>query len=79
MNSTPPPPPVGIVTFLPMLLLCALLAVLMFRIARRKGRSELFCLLGFVPFANVMVALWLASLTDKAVLDQLAELKRRLG
>jgi len=30
-----------------------------------------------IPLANMLILIWLASLTDKAVLDALAELNRR--
>ena len=47
--------------------------------AARKGKSvPLFCLLCFVPIANVVAAVWLASLTDAAVSARLADLERRM-
>ena len=47
-------------------------------IAARKGKSvPLFCLLCFIPLVNVVASIWLASLTDAAVTDRLADLERR--
>ena len=47
-------------------------------IAARKGKSvPLFCLLCFIPLVNVVASIWLASLTDAAVIARLADLERR--
>jgi hypothetical protein len=47
-------------------------------IAARKGKSvPLFCILCFIPIVNVVAAIWLASLTDAAVIARLADLERR--
>jgi hypothetical protein len=47
-------------------------------IAARKGKSvPLFCILCFIPLVNVVAAIWLASLTDAAVIARLADLERR--
>jgi hypothetical protein len=70
-------PPPTIFALLPLFLMSALLAAFIFFLAKRKGRSALLLLIGFVPLANVLVAIWLASLTDKSVLEQIEELKRR--
>ena len=47
-------------------------------IAARKGKSvPLFCILCFIPLVNVVASIWLASLTDAAVNNRLADLERR--
>lgn len=80
MHSSPETFPVHVIApFIPLLLVSALLVIFILSLARRKGRSQLLCVLGFVPIANMFVTLWLASLTDRAVLDQLEDLKRRVA
>lgn len=71
-----PPPLNTLLSLLPFLVICSALAVLIGVIARRKGRSPIVALLGFVPFVNGLYALWLCSLTDAAVLDAIDEIRR---
>ena len=61
------------------ILFCGLpYVVVMGFIAARKGKSvPLFCILCFIPIVNVVAAIWLASLTDAAVVARLADLERR--
>ena len=48
-------------------------------LARRKGKSiALYFLLGLIPGANMIAALWLASQTDASVKAELQELRRKL-
>jgi hypothetical protein len=48
-------------------------------LARRKGRNvALYVLLGLIPVANFIAALWLASQTDASVRAELDDLKKRL-
>jgi hypothetical protein len=54
------------------------LAIVMWAIAKRKGKSGLLALLFIVPLVNMLVALWLASLPDKALLDRISDLEGRL-
>ena len=61
------------------MLVCGLPYVLVIGfIAARKGKSvPLFCVLCFIPLVNVVASIWLASLTDAAVVRRLADLERR--
>jgi len=61
------------------MLICGLpYVVIIGFIAARKGNSvPLFCLLCFIPLVNVVVSIWLASLTDAAISRRLAALERR--
>ncbi|WP_415907844.1 hypothetical protein [Oleiharenicola sp. Vm1] len=68
---------IALVSLLPMLLVFLVVAIAIFVMAPRKGRSRAWAILGLLPLVNVLVLIWLASLTDKAVLDALAELRRR--
>lgn len=36
-------------------------------------------LLGFLPLVNMVYLVWLCSLTDKAVLEYIEELKRKIA
>jgi hypothetical protein len=47
--------------------------------SRRKGRSIGWAFLCFFPLGGVLVLFWLASLTDKQVLDRLSRLEARAG
>ena len=48
-------------------------------LARRKGKSlVLYLILGLIPGANMIAALWLASQTDASVKAELEDLRRRL-
>ena len=70
------PAPPTIIALLPLLLMSAVLAAFIFFLAKRKGHSALLALGGIVPMVNVLLAIWLASLTDKSVLEQLEALRR---
>lgn len=66
-----------IIQLLPLLFMWVVLAIVGFFIARRKGIGlGMFALGIFLPWAGLFV-IWWASLTDKAVLDRLAELEGR--
>jgi hypothetical protein len=75
MNQ-PPPAPLTLGQFLPLLLLSLILGVLLFSMAKRKGKSPAVALIALIPLANMIYAIWLCSLTDAAVLKDLEELKR---
>jgi hypothetical protein len=63
---------------IPLLILVAT-AILACVIAGRKGQNQiLFAILGLIPVVNVLSLIWLLSITDKAVYDQLDEIGRRL-
>jgi hypothetical protein len=76
MNQTPPSPSV-IASLLPLLIISAVLFVFLLGVAKQKGKSRAVALWAFVPFVNGLVALWLCSLTDAAVLARLAALESK--
>jgi hypothetical protein len=76
MTSAEVAPPT-IIALLPLFLMSAVLAAFIFFLAKRKGQSAFLLLIGLVPFVNILVAIWLASLTDKSVLEQIEALKRQ--
>jgi hypothetical protein len=66
----------ALLSLLPLILAMGTVAIVIFFMAPRKGKSRAWTLLGLVPLANMLFLIWLASLTDKAVIDALAELKK---
>jgi hypothetical protein len=71
-------PPVW-VSFVPLVIITIPFLFTLFFLARRKGKSFVpYLLLGLVPGANVIAAIWLASQTDASVRAELDELRRRL-
>ena len=72
----PPSAPMLLAQLVPLIIICASLALVLAVIARRKGRSPLVALLAFIPLVNMMFAIWLCSLTDASVLKDIEELKR---
>ena len=46
--------------------------------APRKGRSRWLALLAFIPCGGFLVVVYLMSLTDKRVLDDIESLKKQL-
>jgi hypothetical protein len=76
MNQ-PQSPAVALISLIPLFSALVLVAIMIFFMAPRKGRSRAWALLGMIPLANILILIWMASLTDKAVLNALAELKRR--
>lgn len=77
MNQPPSPAPITQLIFY--LLVLSPFVILIFRIAKRKGRSGWFAALGAVPVVNMFVAIWLASLPEARLLREIEELKRRVG
>ncbi len=78
METTNVPPPLW-VTFVPLAIITVPFLVMILFLARRKGKSLLvYFLLGLIPGANMIAALWLASQTDASVKAELEELRRRL-
>lgn len=72
-------PAVALVSLVPLFSAMGLIAVIIFFMAPRKGKSRAWALLGMIPLANMVILIWLASLTDKTVVDAIAELKKRSG
>jgi hypothetical protein len=79
MDTSPPPILVQLVPLFMLLFVSFSLAIVLFFIARRKGRSGALALLALIPIVNMLVAIWLCSLTDISVLNELERLKRKDG
>jgi hypothetical protein len=47
------------------------------KLCKRKGRDAVYAWLCIVPFVQVFVLIWLASLTDREILERLALLEKR--
>ncbi|MGJ5048279.1 hypothetical protein ACQR09_14530 [Bradyrhizobium oligotrophicum] len=62
-------------SLVPFLLVTVIFFVFTIPIARRKGKGIGFAALSLIPFVTPFILLYLASLTDKAVLDRLAALE----
>ena len=62
----------SMVPFLVVTLICFLFAI---PISRRKGKGVGFAMWCLIPFATPFIMFYLASLTDKSVLDRLAALE----
>lgn len=77
LNSDPSQVPTW-VSLMPLLFISLVFALAVLWIAPRKGKSRLLALLVFVPCVGPLTLLYLVSLTDKKVLDDIAELKRKL-
>jgi hypothetical protein len=78
METTHVQPPLW-VSFVPLVIITVPFLVMMLFLARRKGKSlTVYFLLGLIPVANMVAALWLASQTDASVKAELEDLRRRL-
>ncbi|WP_315740711.1 MULTISPECIES: hypothetical protein [unclassified Bradyrhizobium] len=66
-----------VLSLMPFLLTTVIFFVFTIPIARRKGRGLGFAALSLIPFVTPFILLYLVSLTDKAVLDRLAELEAK--
>jgi len=69
-----PSPLISPLPFLLITFMCFLFAI---PISRRKGKGIGFAALCLVPFLTPFIIFYLASLTDKSVLDRLAALEGR--
>jgi hypothetical protein len=69
-----PSPLISLLPFLLITFMCFLFAI---PISRRKGKGIGFAALCLVPFLTPFIIFYLASLTDKSVLDRLAALEGR--
>jgi hypothetical protein len=78
MPPNAPHSPPMFLQLIPLLILTVPLVLIVCALARRKGRSVAAGLvLGLIPFVNVLSAIWLASLTDQSLLDEINSLKER--
>jgi hypothetical protein len=49
------------------------------RLAKRKGKSKHYFWLGLIPFFGGIWVVWMSSLTDKSVLDELKRLRNAVN
>jgi hypothetical protein len=68
-----------LMAFLPLLIISIVYAALLWPILRRKGKSRLHIIWSIVPIFGMLLFIWVLSLTDKSVLDRLAELEADKG
>ncbi len=71
-NTAPPAP------WLSLAIYAVVFASMILWLAPRKGKSRLLALLALIPCLGPFVIIILLSLTDKEVLDEIAELKKRI-
>jgi hypothetical protein len=64
-----------LLSLVPFLIITLVLFFFAIPIGRRKGRGFGFVLLCLIPLVGPFILLYLASLTDKQILDRLAALK----
>lgn len=67
------------VQIFPLLLIGIVFAAAVLWLAPRKGRSSWLALLTLIPCGGFLVVLYLLSLTDKRVLDDIDTLKKQIG
>jgi hypothetical protein len=70
MNQPPPPSPYAQLLFY---------FIFFIPFAKRKGRSGWFALWGAVPGVNLYVGLWIASLPEAKLVQEIEDLKKRLA
>jgi len=70
--------PDPLLSLLPFLVITAIFFVFSIPMSRRKGKSFVYPLLCLIPFITPFIIFYLASLTDKEVLDRLAALEGKL-
>ena len=69
----------GLAGFIPLLLMGTILGLILMFIAKRKGKSQVLWLIaGYIPGWNLFGGLWLASLPDKLIIDEIEALKNSL-
>ena len=61
--------------FVPLLTIPIIQGLLAWPIVKRKGLGIGFFVLCLVPSLGILAIIWMASMTDKAVLDELLELR----
>ena len=77
MQPTQPPAGFPVIVLVGYFVLWLALALFIAALAPRKGRSRWVALIAFVPIVNAFYVLWLASLTDRSVLDRLQALETK--
>ena len=69
----------ALLSLLPFLLFTAICFFFAIPMSRRKGKGIGFAAWCLVPFLTPFIVFYLASLTDKSVLDRLAALESKTG
>jgi hypothetical protein len=64
--------------FFPLVVWGLIFFVFAYGVCKRKGRSLIYAWICFIPLFQIAVLIWLASLTDKSVLDRLSALEQRI-
>jgi hypothetical membrane protein len=70
--------PSPFLSLLPFLIVTIIFFLFAIPISRRKGKSIAFPILCLVPLLGPFILLYLASLSDKAVLERLSALEQKL-
>jgi hypothetical protein len=68
-----------VLQLIPWLLISGIFIWIAARFCKRKGKDLVYAWICIIPGVAFFVLLWLASLTDKQVLDRLAALETRSG
>jgi hypothetical protein len=69
----------GFASFIPLLIMLSIFAIFAYFLGKRKGKNPITCLLlCFVPILNAVYLFYLASLTEKDVLERLEHLESLL-
>ncbi len=69
----------GFSIFIPLLIMSLPFAFILKSIAKRKRRYPSYWFLaGFVPYVNGLGGIWLASLPDKSIMEEISALVREL-
>ena len=68
----------GFASFIPIILIGVPFVIFAAKFAKRKGKDRVpYVLMSLIPFVGLFVLMWLASLTDKVVLDRLEQLENK--
>lgn len=67
----------GIISFVPILIIVLVFGLFAWPMTARKGLSRWYVLACFIPLVGPLIFVWIASKTDKAVLDELAALREK--
>jgi len=70
----------GVGAFLPLIIIYAIFYWSLVKpINKRKGKSKWLELLTLIPIVNIIYIIWLASLTDKSIIDKIKYLEEKLA
>ena len=70
----------GVGAFLPLIIMFAIFYWSLVKpLNKRKGKSKWLELLTLIPIVNIIYIIWLASLTDKSIIDKIKYLEEKLA